>query len=222
MRFQLDPKGEAPARPPRVAAPSVVPAPVPAPPASPSPLGASSRKRWWIVLGVVALLLVAGGGLGAYVMKVGPFAYPDRYLLQKGEEPSGTRLSLNAQVREFLGLSQNPGQMSDAKIDDLIARGGDATRPSEVWAEDLATRFIGEDVIVVAIKYASAADAQNEVGSASDGCNHRDLGGGGTVLRDGAVVVVIGALGADASSSVRAVQKALVAKTPSLALACSF
>lgn len=205
MRFRLDPLAppvEAPAPPP--AAPAT---PAPPPPKAPAAAKAPGKRLpLAAVIGVVVLVLVTGTGATLYAMDVGPFAYPDRYLLEKEEVPPSLRLtSLPVEVREELGVTENPGKVRDDKLDGF--RQG-AIEPEEGWIETVTPRGQYVPVLIMALRFADADAASDwAADSAAEGCQ------GGTILKDGKVIVAVGGQGRGTETYVAEVVKALRAKS---------
>lgn len=210
MRFRLDPRGAEARPPPPAYLPSAAkaegpPANAPAeapPPMAPAP-GATHaaavvpaqvaaaiqavRARRTLAIGIaIALLLTSGVAVGAmYALDAGPFAYPNKYILQDDEIPRGLRNApLDAEAREELGLTSNPGEVDPSTIVDDT--GG--PRPERAWVQGLTNGASEPIVVIVALDYGNRDDADDAASRLQAGCMFRD---GFTLLRDGDVLVLV-------------------------------
>lgn len=218
-KFQIDPAGPpVPRAPPPAPAPAASAAPPPPPPPRARP--APGKGRTVLLVAAAAALLLGGTAVGAmYALDLGPFAYPERYLLTQEEVPAGMRLqALPAPIRQELGIEENPDRVPDEKLDEFSLNDRPDVEPEEAWVESVGTGRLGEQVLIVAARYASEDDARTAVGSASNDCNSRD--GSGVAMRDGKVVVILLAFTDGAAARLPAVEAALRDKADGLAVAC--
>ncbi|HEX2022840.1 MAG TPA: hypothetical protein VHH36_08995, partial [Candidatus Thermoplasmatota archaeon] len=167
-----------------------------------------------VAAAVVAGVLLLGGvvAVGAmYALDVGPFAFPERYLLEEDEYPSGMRkASLDAWDAEDFGVTSNPGQVADAKLDELPLQ----PPPDEAWMQGLETTRGGQVVAVAAAQFASEDDAKGAITRLRAGCSF-GIADGIVGMRDGDVVVVVMGKGAEAETYVAQVAKAIQRKAGS-------
>lgn len=199
MRFKLDPNApevERPHVPPPAPPGTVAKAPTPTPPLpTPRPAPATgaapadgARNRRLLIIGAIAVasLLVLGGvAYGAYTLL--GLGYPDKYLVDADEMPEGmSEARLTSQERDQVGIEENPGRMSEDRLDDFAARNG--ARPDEGWTQVLGDSSGGtQRVAVVALQYANEEDAKSGASQLRALCSFA----GGAVLRDGDVVVAV-------------------------------
>lgn len=234
-RFRLDPRDapeepesvasfasapEAPAAPPvGVGAPK--PRVVAPPPRTPgAKKGLTPRQRTFAI--VAALVVLLGGSAtigGMYVFDVGPFAYPERYLLEKDEIPAGMfMMPIDPDLRTEIGMRENPGEISTRDLMDSFEMGG--PYPEAGWAQQLGGDGpTGGDVpvVILALKFANEEDAKTAAARFRFGC----AGGGLAVLRDGDVVVVVAPQDENEGRPfVNAVVSALIRKAPDLVRLC--
>ena len=232
MRFRLDPRDAERLPPPQAPAP---PAPAPAAPRAPAGAAAAAagaplaarvgsvlRERKALVVAVAAVLLLGGGAtVGAmYALDIGPFAYPNKYLLEEDEIPRGlTLIRLPDEAREEVGIRSNPGKVDSDRIDE-ISFGG--PRPKAVWMQFLGERASpsggGAAIAIVPIQYADQEDADSAARGVRGACAFRD---GLTALRDGDVLVLVTAEGSAGGTWLPSVVSALKAKNPDLTTLCT-
>lgn len=212
-RFRLDPRAAEPPRsfePPPLApqAPARLP-PAPGPPARVAAGPAQAKRRWLLIGGVAAVVLLLGGAVAIYVATAA--GYPDAYVLSRGEYPQGVSLArLSAGDREELGIAENPGEMDPADLD--FAR----DTPAERGYMQVLQTGNGGRIVVMALQYATEEDAKGAALDARALCSFAN----GVALRDGRVVVAVLPEDGASRSSVLAVGRALVDKKDGLKAVC--
>lgn len=161
------------------------------------------------VFAVVVALLLLGGGTAAYVELSAEARYPDRYLVQENEMPTGLRTSaIPAEARMALGIEENPGRLSEQMLERLSA--SDA-RPVDGYAQLLGGT--SAEVVVFALRFDTREDAQRWTATAADDCPDG-------LLRDRTIVLLVMGEGSRGEAQAERVRDVLEDKSPRLQAAC--
>lgn len=236
-RFKLDPRAPEPARPatpplapPRGSAPSSTRAPPSPSPSTPPPPSSrlpppsakptrTNRKMLVIAAAVVALLLV-GGAIAVFVATV--LGYPDKYVLERDEMPSGmSNARLTSTELRDAGMSGNPGEIDwqDSEFADAFSQAG-LDDPERAHGQVLAAG--ASKIVVLALKYPDADAAQSAAQSMRQICSFGSVGGlQAMVMRDDDVLVIVISEDGASRAQVQAVGSALREKASGLERSCS-
>lgn len=244
MRFQLDPRAEAPERPappppgplaPATAAPDrAAPGPAPALPASrprpaakgvplprPRPQAGPAtaedrrrRTRLYAMLAVLVLLLLGGGTGALYAAEMAPFEYPRRYMLEGDELPRDMRM---AAIPRDIQREMGLTENPGRISSEQLDRFGEgpAPQPEEGWAEFLSPTSSQDPVMVMALRFEDEDDARSWTSLLSLRCSSV-----GAVLRDGDVAVVVAADSTTGKAYVGRVVASLRSEAPGLTVVC--
>lgn len=222
-RFRLNPTTTEEVAPPPARAPPAAPSP----PAKPDPARASAPSP---AAGLAALsklpqrrLLVVGGALlvafllvgGSYYALSAEARYPEGYLLEDDEMPSGLRNSdLPPVALGVLGVKETPGEMSESALGNFETDSG--VRPEEGWLQAFGASRSDLQAILFAFRFESRGDADEWIGEAREECDSGD----GLLLRAGTVVVLVVPESDDNADAMRRVANAVEDKAPKLEFVC--
>lgn len=218
-RFKLDPRGAEPARPPvappvpapRAIAPPPAPRPAPVPAATPAARAPLWRNRRVLLIAALVLAVLVVGGAIAFVATA--LGYPDKYVLERSEMPSGmSNARLTRSELDDAGMESNPGPMDPAALEDNF--GGDSSDVEKAHGQILSTSDGGR-IAILALKYVDEDAARSAAAEARMLCSFAN----GAALRDGDVLVVLFPEGAS-RAAVREAASALREKTGDLAPVC--
>lgn len=223
-RFRLDPRAPEPDRyvppppTPLQARAAVAPPPAaPAPPPPPAPVAAAAttsptRRRVLVVGAIVVAILLVGGAVAVFVATA--LGYPDKYVLEGNERPSGmTDARLSQDEMDDLGITSNPGEIDKARLQDEFET-NDGRSPDQGNAQVLQAG--SGRVVILALKYQDEEQARDATSQLRALCSFAN----GAVLRDADVRVAIVPDEGASRSDVRAVAAALLEKTSALEAVC--
>lgn len=191
-------------------------------PTVPRPRSAPARKardpartKLYAILAVGVLVLAGAGLAAAYALELPPFEYPRRYMLEGGEVPARMELmDLPADAEEEFGITENPGRIDRDRLAEFGQ--GPAPEPKDGWAEVLTPTSTPAPVVVLALRFADEDAAKTWASLVSTQCSR----GGGAVLQDGDVAVLVFGEGTTASAHAGRVVDALEEEAPALNNLC--